>query len=65
MQEEVFLEPVPDEDISIARCSICREEFHSSPLGPRKHMSEFREHIEAQHPKAVFKPQRTRFFWNR
>jgi hypothetical protein len=62
MQEEVFLEPVPDADISIARCSICKEEFHSSPVGPRKHMSDFRKHIEDKHPNAVFKPQGTRFF---
>lgn len=65
MEEEVFLEAVPDADISIARCSICKEEFHSSPLGPRKPMSDFRKHIEEEHPNAVFKPEKARPFWKR
>ncbi len=53
MPQEVFLEPVPDADISIARCSICKEEFHSSPVGPRKCMAEFPDHVKQQHPDAV------------
>ena len=65
MQTEVFLEPVPGADISIARCSICKEEFHSSPVGPRKQMSDFRNHIEDEHPDAVYKPERTRAFWKK
>jgi hypothetical protein len=59
MKKEVFLEPVPDADVSIARCSICKEQFHSAPLGPRKPMSSFRQHIEEKHPGAVFRPTRT------
>jgi hypothetical protein len=62
MQTEVYLEPVPDADISIARCSICKVEFHSSPVGPRRCMSDFRKHIEEEHPDAVYTPGRTRLF---
>jgi hypothetical protein len=60
MEQEVFLERVPDADVSIARCSLCKEEFHSSPVGPRKPMSAFSKHIEQEHPTAVFKPEKTR-----
>jgi hypothetical protein len=62
MPNEVYLEPVPDADISVGRCSICKEEFHSSPVGPRKWMRDFHKHIEQQHPDAVFMPKRTRLF---
>lgn len=54
MASEVFLERVPDADISIGRCSICKEEFHSSPVGPRKCMSEFPDHVRQKHPEAGF-----------
>ncbi len=62
MPTEVYLEPVPDADVSIARCSICKVEFHSSPVGPRKWMRDFYKHIEEEHPGAVFAPKRTRLF---
>jgi hypothetical protein len=65
MEQEVFLEPVPDADISIARCSICKEEFHSSPVGPRKCMTNFRKHIETEHPDSVFTPERARALWKK
>jgi len=65
MLTEVYLEPVPDADISIAGCSICKEEFHSSPVGPRKCMSDFRSHFEEEHPDAVYTPMRTRALWNK
>ena len=51
---EVFLEPAPDADISVARCSICKEEFHSSPVGPRQCMSNFPDHVKDKHPEAAF-----------
>lgn len=50
---EVFLEPVPDADSSIARCSICKEQFHSSPVGPRKCMKDFSQHVRERHPEAA------------
>ena len=53
MPSEVFLEPVPDADISIARCSICKEEFHSSPVGPRQCMAKFPDHVNEKHPEAM------------
>jgi len=65
MEKEVFLEAVPDADISIARCSICKEQFHSAPLGLRKPMSSFRQHIEEKHPNAIFKPNRTPLYKTR
>jgi hypothetical protein len=65
MQTEVYLEPVPDADISIGRCSICKEEFHSSPLGPRRWMRDFRKHIEEEHPDAVYAPNRTRLLYEK
>jgi len=36
MTIDAILEPVPDADVSIGRCSICKEEFHSSPIGTAK-----------------------------
>jgi hypothetical protein len=65
INKEVFLEPVPDADVSIARCSICKEQFHSAPLGPRKPLSSFRQHIEEEHPGAIFKPSRTPLYKTR
>jgi hypothetical protein len=53
MPSEVFLEPVPDGDISIARCSLCKQEFHSSPVGPRQCMANFPDHVKAKHPEAA------------
>jgi len=54
MEHKVFLEPVPDADVSIARCSECKEGFHSSPVGPRKYMSDFPIHVKEKHPNASF-----------
>lgn len=54
MERSVYLEPVPDADISIARCSLCKEEFHSSPVGPRRHMAEYPKHVKDKHPEAEF-----------
>jgi hypothetical protein len=54
MVTEAFLER-PSDDISVTRCSICKEEFHTSPIGPRKHVSEFVEHVRTAHPQAVLK----------
>lgn len=65
MQTAVYLEPVPDADISIARCSICKEEFHSSPVGPRRWMGDFWKHIGEEHPDAVYTPDRTRLLWKK
>jgi type IV secretory pathway TrbF-like protein len=53
MSIEAFLERVPAEDISVLRCSICKEQFHTSPLGPRKPINEFVEHVRTVHPQAV------------
>lgn len=53
MTTDVFLERVPDGDVSVARCSICKEEFHSSPVGPRKPMSTFPDHVKEKHPAAA------------
>ena len=55
MATEVFLERVPDADVSVARCSICKQEFHYSPVGPRPPMSEFPEHVKEKHPDAALK----------
>jgi len=57
-----FLEPVPDADVSIARCSICKEEFHSSPIGPRKCMKDFPEHVREKHPDAAINRNRWQLF---
>ena len=65
MPTEVFLERVPDADISIARCSICKEEFHSSPVGPRKCMSSFPDHVKQQHPDAALNKQPWEMFRQR
>jgi hypothetical protein len=65
MEKEVFLEPVADADVSIARCSICKEQFHSAPLGPRKPMSSFRQHIAEEHPDAIFRRTRTPLYKTR
>ncbi len=54
MPNEVFLERVPDADVSVARCSICKQEFHSSPVGPRRPMSQFADHVKEKHPDAAF-----------
>ena len=54
MPIEVTLERVPDADVSVARCSICKQEFHSSPVGPRLPMSEFPRHVQEKHPDAAF-----------
>ncbi len=53
MPNEAFLERVPDADVSVARCSICKQEFHSSPVGPRRPMSEFPKHVKDKHPEAA------------
>lgn len=53
MAAQVFLEPVPDADISIARCSICKQQFQSSPVGPRMCMKDFPEHVRERHPEAA------------
>ena len=52
MERQVYLEPVPDGDVSIARCSECKEQFHSSPVGPRKCMAAFPDHVKQMHPHA-------------
>lgn len=53
MERNVYLEPVPDADVSIARCSECKEEFNSSPVGPRRCMSDFPKHVKEKHPEAA------------
>jgi hypothetical protein len=55
MAIEAFLER-PDKDISVFQCSICKEQFHTSPLGPRKYVKEFAEHVRTAHPQAFIKP---------
>jgi len=55
MAIEAFLERVPDADISILQCSLCKEQFHTSPIGPRKPANSFAEHVKAVHPGAVIK----------
>lgn len=62
MPSEVFLERVPDADVSVARCSICKEQFHSSPVGPRRPMSEFPDHVKKNHPDAARNKQRWELF---
>jgi hypothetical protein len=34
-------------------CSLCQEPFHISMVGPMKHVSTFREHVNQQHPEAT------------
>ena len=65
MANVVFLERVRDADVSIARCSICKEEFHSSPVGPRKCMSEFPDHVKEKHPEAGFNRKPWELFCSR
>jgi hypothetical protein len=55
MAIEAFLERVSDVDPSVVRCSICKEQFHTSPIGPRKPVQEFGEHVRKAHPQAVIK----------
>ena len=55
MAIEAFLERVPDADISILQCSICKEQFHTSLVGPRKPAKDFGEHVRTAHPQAVIK----------
>jgi len=55
MTMEAFLERVPDADISILQCSICKEQFHTSPVGPRKSVGNFPDHVRAAHPQAVIR----------
>jgi hypothetical protein len=31
-------------------CSLCEEEFHISPVGPKKHIAAFEEHVREKHP---------------
>jgi len=52
---EAFLERPSDKDVSVVRCSICKEEFHTSPVGPRKQVTEFVEHVRTAHPQAILK----------
>jgi hypothetical protein len=55
MAIEAFLERISDKDPSVTRCSICKEEFHTSPIGPRKPVQRFEEHVSTAHPQAVIK----------
>ncbi len=54
MPIEVCLESVPGQDSSVARCSLCKEEFHYSPVGPRQCMANFPAHMNEKHPEAAF-----------
>ena len=65
MSQEVFLEPVPDADISVARCSLCKIEFHSSPVGPRRCMSDFPAHVKETHPEAALNKEPWELFRRR
>ncbi len=56
MAIEVSLERVEGEDASVMCCSLCKEEFHTAPVGPRKWMWQFGEHVKTEHPGAVIKP---------
>ncbi len=55
MVMEAFLERLSDVDPSVVRCSICKEQFHTSPIGPRKSAQEFGEHVRTAHKQAVLK----------
>jgi len=55
MAMEAFLERVPGADISILQCSICKEQFHTSPVGPRKPAKSFPDHVRTAHPQAVIR----------
>ena len=65
MATEVTLERVPGEDASVARCSICKEEFHSSPVGPRKPMKDFPDHVKDKHPEAALNAKPWELFQRR
>jgi len=51
---EAYLVRASD-DISVSECSICKEQFHTSPVGPRKYVKEFAEHVRTDHPQAIIK----------
>ena len=53
MPIDVFLESIPDSDVSVARCSLCKKQFHVSQVGPRKCMTDFPEHVRREHPDAA------------
>jgi len=55
MAVEAFLERVSDLDPSVVCCSICKEQFHTSPIGPRKPVQQFSKHVRIAHPQAVIK----------
>jgi hypothetical protein len=55
MKIEVFLERPPGEDVSVMRCSICKKEFHTSPVGPREYIEQFPAHASEEHPNAVLR----------
>jgi hypothetical protein len=65
MATEATLERVPGQDVSFARCSICKEEFHSSPVGPRQPMKDFPDHVREEHPEVALNKQPWELFKRR
>lgn len=55
MATEAFLERVPGQDMSVMRCSLCQEQFHTSSVGPKKSIRHFPAHVREDHPNAVLK----------
>ncbi|MBZ5706867.1 MAG: hypothetical protein LAN63_16070 [Acidobacteriia bacterium] len=60
MVTEVFLKQVRKKP-GVWSCSICREEFAISPVGPRKAIERFGEHIQEKHPNAILRSKREGF----
>jgi hypothetical protein len=54
MTQEAFLKRM-GKDPSVVTCSLCDEQFHSSPVGPLQSMKYFEKHVRDKHPGAVVK----------
>ena len=53
------LEPV-EGNSGAYRCSLCPQEFHVSPVGPRQPVLRFGDHVAEKHPDATLGPP---FHW--
>jgi hypothetical protein len=54
MTQEAFLKRM-GKDPSVVTCSVCDEQFHSSPVGPLQSAQHFEKHVREKHPGAVVK----------
>jgi len=42
-------------DPSVVTCSLCDEQFHTSPVGPLQSAKHFEQHVKDKHAGAVVK----------